>query len=136
AGNRASAPLADIRVDTTPPTVTYTGNASPYTVDQTVAITCAATDTLSGVFATTCANISAPAYTFAVGGTAYSATATDAAGNVGTGTTTVTIKVTPAGLTTLTYRFVQTSAKYQALTAQQKSAVDMLVAAVVKNLPA
>src|SRR3989304_5625351 len=61
AGNTASTTVGGINIDKTPPTVTYSGNAGTYTVDQTVNITCSASDSLSGVASTTCANISGPA---------------------------------------------------------------------------
>jgi hypothetical protein len=53
-------------VDNTPPTVTYTGNAGSYFVDQFVSIQCVATDA-SGIASTTCADISGPAWTFGAG---------------------------------------------------------------------
>jgi hypothetical protein len=77
-------------VDTTDPVVTYSGNAGTYNVTQTVNITCAASDAV-GVTGNTCAPISGPALSFGVGTHTFSATATDAAGNVGTGSTTFTV---------------------------------------------
>jgi hypothetical protein len=99
AGNSASASVT-INLDETLPTVTYTGNAGSYTVDQTITINCAAADALSGVRSTTCADVSGPAHTFLVGTNSYSATATDKAGNVGSGATTFTVVVTGASLAT------------------------------------
>jgi hypothetical protein len=92
--------------DGTPPVVAYAGNAGTYTVDQTVAITCTATDELSGVVSTTCADISGPAYTFPLGTNSYSAEATDRLGNVGTGSTSFTVSVTNASLCSLVERWV------------------------------
>ncbi len=101
-----------IRVDKRPPVVTYTGNAGRYTVDQQVAITCAAADPEpgAGLAATTCAAITGPAYAFHRGtaptSTAtFSATGTDHVGNVGTGQTSFTVEVTPASLNNLIARF-------------------------------
>ncbi len=54
---------------------------------------------------TTCQTISGPAYSFALGVNTFSATATDNAGNVGTGSVTFTVGVTPTSLITLTNRF-------------------------------
>ncbi len=96
----------ELVIDTTPPSVTYSGNQGTYTVDQTVNITCTATDDLSGVASTTCADITGPAYSFALGVNTYSATATDYAGNVGVGSTSFTVGVTPDSLCALTKQFV------------------------------
>jgi GH35 family endo-1,4-beta-xylanase len=99
--------IAGLDVDTTPPVVTYTGNAGSYTVDQTIAIHCAASDPSpgSGIASTTCADINGPAYSFGLGSHTYSATAEDVAGNVGFGSTTFTVKVTYASLEALVSRF-------------------------------
>jgi hypothetical protein len=105
-GGRATATVTIRVVDTTQPVVTYTGNAGTYTVDQTVNITCAATDAGSGVVSTTCRNINGSAYSFALGTNTFSATATDASGNVGSGSTSFSVKVTTASLINLTKRFV------------------------------
>src|SRR5262249_342440 len=70
-----------INIDKTPPVVTYAGNLGTYTPDQTVHITCTATDELSGVESTTCADITGLAASFAPGLNTFSATATDRAGN-------------------------------------------------------
>jgi hypothetical protein len=105
AGNSASAGVTGINVDLTAPTVTYSGNAGTYTVDQQVTITCAAADSLSGVASTTCQNVSGAAYSFGLGAHTYSATATDKAGNTGKGTTSFTVTVTSSSLQTLANRF-------------------------------
>jgi len=84
AGNSAlPVTFGPIRIDKTAPTITWSGNAGTYTADQTVAITCTATDSLSGVATDTCQNISGPAYEFLLspGLNTYAATATDKAGN-------------------------------------------------------
>ncbi|MEX2180074.1 MAG: hypothetical protein WD801_15265 [Gemmatimonadaceae bacterium] len=84
------------KYDATSPVITFTGNQGSYNVDQTVRITCSATDAASGIDAgsTTCPEIDAPAYTFAVGSHSIVATATDAAGNVRTESSTFTVEVT------------------------------------------
>ena len=87
-----------IKRDATAPTVTYSGNAGGYTVDQTITITCAPADALSGVASTTCQDVTGPAYDFPLGTNSYAATATDAAGNVGGGSTSFTVAVTPGAL--------------------------------------
>ena len=106
ADNTASATVGGINIDKTPPTVTYTGNAGVYTVDQMVDIICTAADNLSGVASTTCANIVGQAFTFGLGAHTFSASATDFAGNTGTGSTTFTVSVTAASLEALTQQFV------------------------------
>ncbi len=116
AGNTEASKTQVIRIDKTLPTVTYTGNAGMFTVDQTVTIACTAVDppnangtAASGLASTTCANVNAPAYTFPLGLNTLSASATDVAGNVGTGSTTFTVQVTNSSLCTLTVRFIEGS---------------------------
>ncbi len=112
-----------VKIDKTPPTVTYAGNAGVYTVDQTVNIACSAADNLSGVDSTTCADISGPAYSFGLGTHTFSATATDKAGNVGSGSTTFTVQVTYASLCALTQQFVSANPDLgQSLCAQLSAA--------------
>jgi hypothetical protein len=100
-----------VNIDTTPPVVTYTGNAGTYSVDQTVAITCAATDPMhngvaSGIASNTCKDLTGPAYTFALGTDSFSATATDRAGNVGSNSTSFAVTVTFVTLCNLTKQLV------------------------------
>jgi endonuclease G len=91
--------------DTIPPTVTYTGNVGTYGVLATISIQCTATDAGSGVVSTTCADITGPAYAFPVGLNTFSATATDAAGNIGSGMTSFQVVVTFADLQALVSQF-------------------------------
>jgi hypothetical protein len=104
-GNSASVTTSGINVDLTPPLVTYSGNAGTYTVDQTINITCTAADVLSGVAASTCTDIRALAWSFPLGPNSRTATATDVAGNTGSGSTTFTVIVTHASLDNLIARF-------------------------------
>lgn len=115
AGNSASLTMPSVRIDTTKPTVTYAGNAGTYTVDQVVSITCTPADALSGIASHTCQGISGPAHAFALGSNSLSATATDTAGNLGTGTAKFTVKVTYVSLKVLTQRFVTDTAVADAL---------------------
>ena len=101
AGNTAAAAMLS-RIDLTPPVVTYAGNASPYTVDQTVHITCVASDALAGIASSTCADITGPAYSFGLGTSVDSATATDVAGNTASSSVQLTVIVTFDSLCTLT----------------------------------
>ncbi len=108
AGNTETAQFVHVMIDLTGPTVTYVGNQGTYTVDQMVNITCTASDDLSGVASTTCADITGPAYSFGLGSHTFSATATDNVGNVGTGSTSFVVGVTPDSLCALTGQFVST----------------------------
>jgi len=121
-------------LDVTPPTITFAGS-STYTVDQTVVITCTASDAGSGLASTTCPNvINAPAYTFPLGANTATATAKDKAGNTRTASFTFTVQVTPTSLCTLTKQFVQGGAKYQALKANQRAAIDATLTAICQGL--
>jgi hypothetical protein len=125
-----------IQRDTTPPTVTYSGNASSYALNQTVAITCAATDALSGVAATSCQSISGPAYSFNIGLNSFSATATDNAGNTAAATTTFTVAESNGELAQLTNQFVDTSPVYLTLSTRQRIVVDGAVSLMDRILAA
>jgi hypothetical protein len=116
----SAAKSVTIKIDKTPPLVTYTGNAGSYSVDQTVAIRCAATDPLSngvasGIAVTNCQNVMAAAYFFPLGTNAVSAWAVDKADNFGTGSTSFTVFVTADSLCLLTLQFVQSSPSFQRL---------------------
>lgn len=109
AGNVEAAHTLTIKVDETKPVVIWSGNAGAYTVDQTVSLTCSASDALSGLASSTCANVNGPAYTFAIGTNTYSASATDVAGNTNTASTSFTVSVTNASLCNLTTAWVSGS---------------------------
>ena len=96
-----------VRHDSVPPVVSYTGNAGSYTVDRTVSIQCSASDPSpgSGLASDTCADVSAPAYTFSLGSHTLTASAEDVAGNVGSGSATFTVAVTFDSLKVLVARF-------------------------------
>lgn len=92
-----------IRIDKTAPTITFTGNAGTYTVDETIQIACGATDVLSGIAATSCPDVASGPATDYVGTTATTswtrtATATDRAGNPATASTTFSVTVTADGI--------------------------------------
>ncbi len=101
AGGTATATSPTVRRDATPPSVVYTGNAGSYGVADTVSISCAANDALSGVASSTCAPISGPAYSFGPGSHTFSATAKDVAGNSGSGSVTFRVDVDAAGVCNL-----------------------------------
>ena len=104
--NAETAKSLTVNLDATPPTITYSGNLGTYHILDTVSITCTATDAGSGVQSTTCADITGPAYNFDLGTNSFSATATDYAGNVGSGSTSFELIVTYSDLCTLSKRFV------------------------------
>jgi hypothetical protein len=108
AGNTASDTRSAISIDTSSPTMTYASHPASYTVDQVVAITCTAADQphLSGLASTTCQSVNRPAYTFNVGSNTLSATATDKAGNTGSGSTAFTVVVDGASLNSLIDQFL------------------------------
>lgn len=105
AGNTAGTVVSGINIDKTSPVVSYAGNLGTYTIDQTVAITCSATDNLSGIASTTCADINGGAFTFPLGANTFSATAIDIAGNTTGASVTFTVAVTEGSLCNLTRRF-------------------------------
>jgi hypothetical protein len=108
--------------DTTPPTITYSGNAGIYTVDQMVNITCSAYDGQSGIASSTCRNIGGPAYTFPLGINTFSATAADKAGNTGYASTSFTVKLTYDSLGNLVKKFVTKSGTANSLLAKLDNA--------------
>jgi regulation of enolase protein 1 (concanavalin A-like superfamily) len=84
-----------VKIDTTKPVVTYSGNAGTYTPFQTVSIHCSATDPTPGSgidpASTSCADVTGPAYSFGLGPHTFNATAKDLAGNSATASTTFTV---------------------------------------------
>jgi hypothetical protein len=126
AGNVGTASYT-LKVDKVAPTVTYAGNAGTYSLLAAVAITCTPADGLSGVASSTCANASGPAWSYGAGSHTLSATATDVAGNVGSGSATFTVTVSSAELSTLTRQLVDGSAKYQSQAALSRTVIDSTV---------
>ncbi|HEY6202932.1 MAG TPA: hypothetical protein VI056_07795 [Candidatus Limnocylindria bacterium] len=112
-----------VRIDMTKPLVTYSGNLGSYTVDQTLAIQCQASDALSGLASSTCLGIAGPAYGFALGANEFSASATDRAGNTATASTSFTVRVNTESLCELTRQFVRSSAKYAALPSADRAEI-------------
>lgn len=123
-GNSASVTAMVTVQDTIAPVVTYTGNAGSYTADQAVDIQCAATDSGSGVASTTCANITGPAYHFAVGMNTYSANATDVVGNAGQASTSFTIVVSSRSVQNLVISFSTNQGLTSGLTAKLAAAAN------------
>ena len=95
-----------VKRDATDPTVTYSGNDGTYDVSDDVAIACSSSDAMSGIEGDTCADVSGPAYTFGLGTTSHSATATDNAGNEGNGSASFDVTASFDGLCSLVESFV------------------------------
>jgi hypothetical protein len=100
-GNTGSSSFEVTVVDTTPPVISFTGNAGAYSVDQTVDIQCSATDLVTASPSVTCSGGAGPAYAFDPGPNDVVATAIDDAGNESTATTTFVVNVTAEGICTL-----------------------------------
>jgi len=121
AGNSTSVTVPEIDVDSVAPVITFSGNAGVYTVDQTVAINCLATDALSGidVSRTTCPSVNAPAYTLLVGqNNVLQASATDLAGNTTSASTSFTVGVSCTSLSSLVRTFTSDAAVANGLLAK------------------
>jgi hypothetical protein len=95
-----------LEIDVTPPAITFTGNQSVYGILDTIQISCAATDNLSGVAATTCPSVNEPAWQLPPGTNTITARASDFADNIGSGSTTFTVHVSTGDLCTLTDQFI------------------------------
>jgi hypothetical protein len=121
AGNKATASVL-LSIDKTPPSITFSGNAGAYTVDQTVAITCLAADALSGIASSTCPRASGPAYLFPLGLNSLAALATDRADNQASVSTSFTVSVTFDSLANLTLRFVTEGGLANSLVAKLSAA--------------
>jgi hypothetical protein len=80
AGNEASVSEGPIRLDRTPPEITFFG-AREYLIDETIEVGCAIEDALSGVAESRCTASSGQAFLFELGSYSVEATARDQAGN-------------------------------------------------------
>jgi len=105
AGNVEADRFRTVRIDRTPPSVSWSGNAGTYAVDEEVALTCSAADVPSGVASTTCADVAGPAWSFGLGDHTVSASATDLAGNTSAASATFTVGVTSGSLCSLARTF-------------------------------
>ncbi len=127
-GNTATASTT-VRIDKTAPTFTWTG-ATTYTIDQTVAISCAINETLSGVdpaIASHCDSASGAASGFGPGTFTLTAAATDRAGNAGAGTRTFTVTVDSSSLCRLTRSLVTSTDVATGLCDKLAAAADALL---------
>ena len=116
AGNSSTATFGGIDIDKTAPAIAFSGNAGTYAVDQTVEITCDASDTLSGVSTTSCPDVvSVPAWQLSLGSHSYDATASDNAGNSSTASTSFDVTVDYDSLCGLTASFSKSADVTQGL---------------------
>lgn len=97
-----------VNVDLTAPTVVWTGG-STYGIDQTVALTCSASDALSGVSSSSCGGASGAATTYDVGTNTVTKTVYDAAGNSTTKSATFTVTVSSSSLCGLVRKLVSST---------------------------
>jgi hypothetical protein len=121
AGNTASATLNSIDVDKTAPVVNYSGNQGTYSIADTVNIACSATDALSGIATSTCADLSGPAWQFGLGVTSRSASATDLAGNGASGSVTFTVTATASSIESVIGQLVSDQTVVSSLVAKVDS---------------
>lgn len=108
-------------VDGTAPDITFTG-AGAYDLDDMVSVSCAATDTLSGVASATCPSASGAAWTFGLGAHSVSASATDRAGNAGSASATFTVGVSADGVCALVTQWSSNAGVANSLCAKLRAA--------------
>lgn len=105
AGNLAGAWFTITVHDTLAPSVAYSSHPESYTVADVIQIGCTASD-LVGVVTSTCANVDGFGWEFGLGVHQYAATAIDAAGNVGSGSTQFSVTATYGSMSELTRLWV------------------------------
>jgi probable HAF family extracellular repeat protein len=99
-----------VKRDATDPVITFAGNAGTYTIDQTVSISCTATDATSDIASTSCGSATnTPAYQLGAGEFTFEASAADNAGNSTVASASFTVVVTHAGICALTRSFSNSS---------------------------
>ncbi len=135
-GNSTSPVTAEVKLDATAPTVSFVGNAGSYELLDDVAIDCDAEDATSGVAASTCTSIAAPAWTFGAGSHTVQAQATDRAGNGGSASATFSVHVAVGDLCQLTKQFVESSHRYLSLGRIARHVVDRVSNAACATLRA
>ncbi|HEV8534507.1 MAG TPA: hypothetical protein VGR87_02145 [Candidatus Limnocylindria bacterium] len=96
AGNTEPAQFIDIKIDKTPPHITFTGNNGSYALYDQIAISCAAKDDTSGLATTTCEPVTGFALSFGLGDRLITRSATDVAGNVAVEGVRFSVAITPA----------------------------------------
>ena len=122
AGNSASLTVSGINIDNTPPVVSFSGNKAAYALDETVNITCSASDNVSGILSSTCKNITGPAFTFPLGTNTFKVTATDKAGNVGQSSISFRVTLSFDSLCMLTHQWISKAGVADSLCAKLDAA--------------
>jgi hypothetical protein len=110
-----------VKRDASAPLIAFSGSTS-YTVDQTVAISCSATDPTSGIATQSCPAASGAAYTFALGSNTLNASATNGAGLTASASLSFSVTVDYASLAALTASFVTNPGVANALNAKLTAA--------------
>ncbi|MEA2341050.1 MAG: hypothetical protein QOG11_1127 [Solirubrobacteraceae bacterium] len=143
AGNDEGVPTGPdmvVPVDTVAPTISWTGNAGTYDVDQPIWIHCDANDPAPsmGLVVISCDGVdpSATSYGFGLGPHLLNAVAHDRAGNITSRTTAFVVIATPGGVGRLLAKLVKASGNYKGMTVSQQSYVDAVDTALAGTLTA
>ncbi|WP_284645162.1 ABC transporter substrate-binding protein [Paenibacillus silviterrae] len=124
-GNVEDVRSVKLRVDQSPPVIKYSiPYDMSYDIDQIVTIACEASDEVSGIAASTCSDVSAPAYTFVPGTHTMTSSARDLAGNTGVAEVRFQIRITMDGFIRLVNQFLggENDGIARSLTAKLESA--------------
>lgn len=95
-----------VKRDSAAPVVSYSSSTTTFNADQNVTAFCNASDALSGIATTTCQDVNVPSLTFGIGTHTVSSTATDNAGNQGSGSYTFTVIASVNYINTLINQWV------------------------------
>lgn len=120
-GNTAGRAEGPIRIDMTPPAISFPG-AREYLVDEVIEVSCAVGDALSGVKETQCTAHAGDAFWVPLGSHMVTATATDLAGNSAVARAEFSVTVTSDSLCHLVERFATKSGIANSLCAKLKAA--------------
>ncbi|MEH7120307.1 SGNH/GDSL hydrolase family protein [Neobacillus vireti] len=108
AGNVESRKSINLNIDQTGPELTFSvKDGTEFGVDQQVTITCTAVDPLSGLAASSCKDVSLPAYELGLGKHSFTAEAVDKAGNQSSKSVSITVFVNFDSLGNLTEKFLK-----------------------------